>query len=70
MKVWAPRVKYALAKARGVRAVGMWGADAPLDDAGLAAEMWGSIPAPRKDPRYAIQVDDKLLSNRRPTLLV
>jgi hypothetical protein len=37
----------------------MWGADATLDDATLAAAMWGSIPPPRKDPRLAIKTDDR-----------
>ena len=37
----------------------MWGADATLDDATLAAAMWGSIPPPRKDPQFAIKTDDR-----------
>ena len=39
--------KYAALKAAGVRAIGMWTADAAGDDAGVAAAMWRAVPQPR-----------------------
>ena len=45
--------KFSLAKRSGMRAIGVWGAGAPLHDPALAKALWDAVPTPHKDPRWA-----------------